>query len=151
MRKIFLCGDVRTGRGVDQILRRPSRPTLFEPAIDDARNYVELAEARSGPIPRGVDDTYVWGDALGELERAAPDARIVNLETSVTASEKASPKGINYRMHPDNLGCLTAARIDVCALANNHVLDWGEAGLVDTLDVLQRAGLHTAGAGRDVD
>ena len=32
-------------------------------------------------------------------------------------------KGINYRMHPDHTACLTAARIDVCTLADNHVLD----------------------------
>ncbi len=148
MPRIFLCGDVMTGRGVDQILGRPSRPQLYEPLMDDARAYVELAEERSGPIPRAVPAEYVWGDALAELARAAPDARIVNLETSVTTSEHAWPKEINYRMHPDNVGCLTAAGLDVCVLANNHVLDWGEAGLVETLDVLHRAGLRTAGAGR---
>jgi poly-gamma-glutamate synthesis protein (capsule biosynthesis protein) len=58
-------------------------------------------------------------------------------------------KGINYRMHPGNLGCLTAAAIDCCALANNHVLDWGPIGLADTLAALERAGLATAGVGRD--
>jgi poly-gamma-glutamate synthesis protein (capsule biosynthesis protein) len=97
-----------------------------------------------------VDDAYVWGDALAELERARPDARIANLETSVTTSEDAWPgKGIHYRMHPANAGCLTAAGIDCCVLANNHVLDWGRAGLGETLDTLHAAGLRTAGAGRD--
>jgi poly-gamma-glutamate synthesis protein (capsule biosynthesis protein) len=51
-------------------------------------------------------------------------------------------------MHPDNIPCLTAAGLDVCALANNHVLDFGHAGLRDTLDALARAGLRSAGAGR---
>ena len=51
-------------------------------------------------------------------------------------------------MHPDNIPCLTAAGIDCCALANNHVLDWGHEGLKETLDVLARSGLRTAGAGR---
>jgi poly-gamma-glutamate synthesis protein (capsule biosynthesis protein) len=45
--------------------------------------------------------------------------------------------------------CLTAAAIDVCVLANNHVLDWGYAGLGETLDTLRRAAIRTAGAGRD--
>jgi poly-gamma-glutamate synthesis protein (capsule biosynthesis protein) len=54
-------------------------------------------------------------------------------------------------MHPANVDCLTAARIDACALANNHVLDWGHAGLHDTLRVLHQAGLQTAGAGADGD
>jgi poly-gamma-glutamate capsule biosynthesis protein CapA/YwtB (metallophosphatase superfamily) len=53
-------------------------------------------------------------------------------------------------MHPDNIACLTAAGIDVCVLANNHVLDYGYAGLKETLDTLTSAGLKTAGAGRDI-
>jgi poly-gamma-glutamate capsule biosynthesis protein CapA/YwtB (metallophosphatase superfamily) len=146
---LFLCGDVMTGRGVDQILGHPSRPRIFEPYVQDAREYVALAERRHGAIPKPVPGAYLWGDALAELERVGPDARIVNLETSVTASDDYWPgKGINYRMHPDNVACLTAARIDVCGLANNHVLDFGYAGLIETLDTLARAGIRTAGAGR---
>jgi poly-gamma-glutamate synthesis protein (capsule biosynthesis protein) len=109
------------------------------------------AEARNGPIDKPVAPSYIWGDALGELGRVIPDA-IVNLETSVTASDDYWPgKGINYRMHPENVGCLAAARIDVCGLANNHVLDYRYNGLTETLDTLRRAGLKTVGAGRNVD
>lgn len=148
---LFLCGDVMTGRGIDQVLPQPSEPTLHEDYVQDARLYVELAEARSGPIPRPIAYAYLWGDALEELERAAPDARIINLETSITVSGAHwEGKGINYRMHPDNVPCLTAARIDVCALANNHVMDYGHAGLVETLAVLRQAGVRSAGAGRDL-
>ena len=145
---VFLCGDVMTGRGVDQILPHPSDPPIHEAFVSDARTYVALAEEVNGPIPRRVELAYIWGDALAELQHVAPDARIVNLETSVTRSDDAWPKGINYRMHPANVGCLTAAGIDVCVLANNHVLDYGYAGLVETLETLHRDGLKTAGAGR---
>jgi hypothetical protein len=79
----------------------------------------------------------VWGTALDELNRAQPDARIINLETSVTRSEDYALKGINYRMSPENAECLAAAAIDCCALANNHILDWGQAGLIDTLATLE--------------
>src|SRR5262249_48741541 len=79
-----------------------------------------------------------------------PDVRIVNLETSVTTSEDYEPKGINYRMHPANTPCLTGARLDCCVLANNHVLDWGPSGLLETLATLREAGHRTAGAGRDL-
>lgn len=146
---LFLCGDVMTGRGIDQILPHPSKPHLYEAYMRSARGYVDLAERATGPIPRPVDFRYVWGDALGELERVRPDARIVNLETAVTVSEDAWPgKPIHYRMHPSNVGCLTAAQIDCCVLANNHVLDWGRRGLLETLDTLHREGVQTAGAGR---
>ena len=145
---VFLCGDVMTGRGIDQILPHPSDPRIYEPVMTDARAYVALAEDVNGAIPGPVDFSYIWGDALAELQRVAPDARIVNLETSVTRSHKALPKGINYRMHPENVGCITAAGIDACVLANNHVLDYGYSGLVETLETLHRVGLKTTGAGR---
>jgi poly-gamma-glutamate capsule biosynthesis protein CapA/YwtB (metallophosphatase superfamily) len=145
---VFLCGDVMTGRGIDQILPQPSDPRIHEAFISDARTYIALAEEVNSAIPRPVELSYIWGDALAELQHVAPDARIVNLETSVTRSDDAWPKGINYRMHPANVGCLAAAGIDVCVLTNNHVLDYGYSGLLETLETLHRAGLKTAGAGR---
>ena len=146
---LFLAGDVMTGRGIDQILAHPSHPRLHEAHVDSALDYVRLAERRNGEIARPVPFTYVWGVALAELERRHPDVRLVNLETAVTRSDVAVPKGINYRMSPDNIGVLTAARIDACALANNHVLDWGAKGLIETLRTLHGADIVTAGAGRD--
>ncbi len=148
--KLFLCGDVMTGRGIDQVLAHPSRPHLHEDYVRSARDYVAIAESRSGPIPRGVPPPYIWGDALEEMRRAQPDVRAVNLETSITTSEDAEPKGIHYRMHPANVSCLTAAGLDCCVLANNHVLDWGRAGLAETLETLRSARIQTAGAGRDL-
>jgi poly-gamma-glutamate synthesis protein (capsule biosynthesis protein) len=152
--KLFLTGDVMTGRGIDQILPRPVDPTLHEPWIEDARRYVALAERANGPIPRLAAPaafSYVWGDVLAELERVRPAARIVNLETAVTTNDAHWPgKGIHYRMHPGNAPVLTAAGIDCCVLANNHVLDWGYAGLEETLNTLRGAGLRCAGAGQDL-
>lgn len=147
--ELFLCGDVMTGRGIDQVLPHPSGPELHEPYVGSALDYVELAERVNGPVPTPVDFAYVWGDALAELQRVAPDARIINLETAVTTSDAWQPKGINYRMNPRNVECLTAASVDCCVLANNHVLDWGPAGLAETLATLRSAGLRTTGAGRD--
>lgn len=148
--KLFLCGDVMTGRGIDQVLPHSCDPVLHEPWVKDARRYVELAEEVNGPIPRGVGPSYLWGDALEGMLDA--DARIANLETAVTARGNPWPsKGIHYRMHPENVPCLSAARLDVCGLANNHVLDWGRTGLVDTLETLHGAGIRTVGAGRDAE
>ncbi|MEU6668862.1 CapA family protein [Streptomyces sp. NPDC046727] len=147
---LFLAGDVMLGRGVDQILPHPGDPVLREDYVHDARDYVALAEAANGPVPRPVDPAWPWGDALPVLERAAPDVRVINLETAVTRGADFAPgKGVHYRMHPANLPCLTAVRPDVCVLANNHVLDFGPTGLHETLDSLAAAGLRTAGAGRD--
>jgi poly-gamma-glutamate capsule biosynthesis protein CapA/YwtB (metallophosphatase superfamily) len=147
---LFLCGDVMIGRGIDQIQSRSVDPRLFEPSITSAEDYVHLAEVANGPIPKPVAPGYVWGEALEEIDAMRPDVRIVNLETAVTTSQAAWPaKDVLYRTHPENVAILRAARIDCCALANNHILDWGYAGLLETLDSLQLAGLATAGAGRD--
>ncbi len=147
----FMCGDVMTGRGIDQILPHPSHPQLFEPYVTSALDYVALAERRSGAIPRAVAPAWIWGEALAVLDRMRPDVRLINLETAVTASDDAWPaKGIHYRMHPANIAALAALRPDCCVLANNHVLDWGRRGLCETLDVLHAAGIPTVGAGRDL-
>ncbi|MET9833294.1 CapA family protein [Streptomyces sp. NPDC006385] len=149
---LFVCGDVMLGRGVDQILARPGDPALREGYVTDARSYVSMAESVSGPIPAPVDPSWPWGEALALLEASAPDVRIVNLETSVTRSDAFEPgKAVHYRMHPANVPALTVARPDVCVLANNHVRDFGRAGLEETLDVLHGAGLRTAGAGRGAE
>lgn len=144
----FLCGDVMLGRGVDQILLHPGDPMLRETYAQDARAYVELAEAVNDRIPRPVDFSWPWGDALPIIEDAAPHVRLINLETAVTNSDHFAPeKALHYRMNPQNLPCLAAARPDACALANNHVLDFGHQGLQDTLNALSVAGVQTVGAG----
>lgn len=149
---LFLCGDVMTGRGIDQILPYPCKPNLYEPYVKDARRYVTLAEAVNGRIARPVAFSYIWGDALEVLEAQAPDVRIINLETSVTKSEDYwRGKGIHYRMHPKNISCLTSAGIDCCVLGNNHVMDWGYAGLRETLQTLRDVNIQTAGAGYNLD
>ncbi|HEY4736037.1 MAG TPA: CapA family protein [Xanthobacteraceae bacterium] len=147
--RLFLSGDVMIGRGIDQILPHPCPPRLHEDYVSSAVAYVEFAEQVSGRIQRPVGFDYIWGAALDSLRARRADARIVNLETSVTRSEDYEPKGINYRVSPENAECLRAAGIDCCALANNHVLDWGEPGLVETLEALDRMGVKTVGAGRN--
>jgi poly-gamma-glutamate capsule biosynthesis protein CapA/YwtB (metallophosphatase superfamily) len=149
---VFLCGDVMTGRGVDQILPHPADPTLREPVVKDARTYVRLAEKENGPIPQPVDFSWPWGEAIAMLDEVAPAVRVINLETSITGDGDFAPgKGIHYRMHPDNVGCLTAIHPDVCTLANNHILDFGYRGLADTLQTLTSAGIPCAGAGLDAE
>ena len=148
--RLFLCGDVMTGRGIDQLLPHPNDPALHEPCIDDARFYLKLAESVNGAITRPVTAEYIWGDALAELNHAGVDLRIINLETTITSSEHYwRHKEIHYRMHPRNIDCITVGRIDCCCLANNHILDWGYDGLTETLRTLDAAGIAHTGAGRD--
>ncbi len=147
--RLFLCGDVMCGRGIDQVMAHPCSPELNESYVRSAEDYVRLAEEANGRIPRRNGPAYVWGVALDELKRMQPQARIINLETAVTRSNDRAEKGINYRMSPENADCLKEAAIDCCVLSNNHVLDWGRRGLADTLTTLKKLHILTAGAGRD--
>lgn len=147
---IFLAGDVMTGRGIDQILAHPANPILYEPWVKDSRDYLRFAEEKNGPIPRPVSNSYIWGDALKVWKEMAADALIINLETTITASENHLPeKDIHYRMHPENIGIFKVAGINCCVLANNHILDWGEAGLMETVAILKKSGIQIAGAGQN--
>jgi poly-gamma-glutamate synthesis protein (capsule biosynthesis protein) len=150
--KIFMCGDVMTGRGIDQVLANPSDPLIHESYMKSAAGYVKLAEQANGPIQQPVGFAYIWGDALEELNRAAAHVRLINLETSITTSNDYwKAKGIHYRMHPQNVAGLKAAGIDVCSLANNHVLDWGYSGLLETLATLKKVDIKITGAGGNID
>jgi poly-gamma-glutamate capsule biosynthesis protein CapA/YwtB (metallophosphatase superfamily) len=149
---VFLTGDVMTGRAIDQILPHPGDPALREAVVSDARTYIRLAEQTNGRIPFPVEFAWPWGEAMAVLDEYGPDVRLINLETSITAGGEFAPrKGVHYRMHPDNIGCLNVIRPDVCALANNHILDFGYAGLADTLRALTEAGIACAGAGLNVE
>jgi poly-gamma-glutamate synthesis protein (capsule biosynthesis protein) len=146
---LFLCGDVMTGRGIDQVMPHSVEHTLYERSVKSALEYVRLAEAASGPLPRPISFEYPWGDALFLLRREQPDLRLINLETSITERGTPTPKAIHYRMHPLNVPTLAALGVDGAVLANNHVLDWGQDGLHDTLEALREAGIISVGAGHD--
>ena len=116
----------------------------------DARSYVTCAEEANGPIPRPADFAWPWGKALTLVDEFTPEVRLINRKTTITADGEFAPgKSVRYRMHPDNIACLTAIRPDACALANNHTLDFGPAGLIDTLGALRAAEIECVDAGLD--
>src|SRR5680860_938222 len=111
---IFLCGDVMTGRGIDQILPYSVKPKLYEPYVKDARDYLYLAELKNGRFKYPVSFSNIWGDALEVWKKMSPSIKIVNLETSLTVHNSPWPgKGINYRMHPKNAKVLTLSLIHI--------------------------------------
>src|SRR5215212_349279 len=90
-----------------------------------------------------------WGDVLPLLLSA--DLRIVNLECAITDHEQPwtrTPKVFHFRADPSTVEVLRAARVNGCSLANNHILDFEQRGLLDTLEHLKVAGIRYAGAGR---
>lgn len=98
---------------------------------------------------RKASPSSIWGNALPLLSQT--DLRIINLETTLTTSDDIAPKVFNFRAHPSRVQSLVDAHIDVANLANNHTLDYGLAGFLETIYVLDQAGIAHCGAGKNLD
>ncbi|MDF2936137.1 MAG: CapA family protein [Paenibacillaceae bacterium] len=80
-----------------------------------------------------------------------PDFTIANLETPITTRGDQQQKQYTYRSSPDALPSFKAAGFDVVNLANNHILDYGQDGLLDTLKALDAAKILHTGAGKNLE
>jgi poly-gamma-glutamate capsule biosynthesis protein CapA/YwtB (metallophosphatase superfamily) len=92
------------------------------------------------------DPESVYGDLLPLLRSA--DLRIVNCECALTASRKPVWKsGTTFKGEPRHVRGLIVVPFDIACLANNHVFDYGLRGFRESLNILHRNGIRTAGAG----
>src|SRR5690606_12988112 len=92
----------------------------------------------------------VFGDLLLELQEA--DFTVVNLECVLTTSTARIPKvGPHFKAHPWCAKGLREAGIDLINLANNHIKDFGEAGIEETTRSLRANGIEYFGAGRGLE
>ncbi|WP_436925536.1 CapA family protein [Halosimplex amylolyticum] len=123
MPRIGLTGDVMLGRLVDERYREP-----------------------------GTTAAGVWGnlhDGLRDL-----DGLLINLECAVSTRGRKwtrTRRAFHFRATPDwATEALTAAGVDFACLANNHLLDYEEPALLDTLDHLDAIDVAHAGAGETI-
>ncbi len=115
-----------------------------------------LAAAGDVMLDRGVatamlkhGESWPFSAVSGILEGA--DIAFVNLETSVSNRGRRMPgKGIWFRTKPERLGLLKDAGIDIVSAANNHIMDYDEISLLDTMSHLDDAGIAYVGAGADI-
>lgn len=96
---------------------------------------------------------YPWGDTLPLLHAA--DAVCINLECALTRHTtrwSGDPdKPFFFRADPEVVETLRIGRVRFAALANNHIVDFGTDGLLETVAVLDRAGIAHSGAGADIE
>lgn len=142
---LFLCG---TGCSEQNQAIPPTPP-------DPSSKTITLAFTGDVMLGRGVNQrigelgyAYPWGDLLPDLRAA--DILFCNLETTLTRHTNAVPKVFNFRADPDRARSLVAAGVDICSLANNHILDFGIEGMRETLDVLQSNDIAGVGAGSNL-
>jgi poly-gamma-glutamate synthesis protein (capsule biosynthesis protein) len=95
--------------------------------------------------------TAVWGNVIERLQSL--DGLFVNLECCLsTRGERwtRTHRPFHFRADPDwAVPALEAAGVEWASLANNHLLDYGETALLDTIDHLDSAGIARSGAGRN--
>lgn len=94
-----------------------------------------------------VSPAYIWGDVLSLLQKN--DLNVINLEAALTNSTKVVPKVFNFKAKPQYVQSLVEGHIGAVNLANNHVLDYSEEGLYETLESLKKIEIPYVGAGKD--
>ncbi len=97
---------------------------------------------------RSREEMFAYGFKEVKAVADAADLFLVNLECPFTAGGEKLPKNFNFRARPEFVNTLLAGGVDVVSLANNHLMDYGPQGLVDTLMTLEQARIPYFGAGR---
>lgn len=93
--------------------------------------------------------SYVWGNLHPLLK--STDINLVNLENTFTKSAQAVPKVFNFKADPEKVSVLKEGPVHIVNIANNHILDYGEEGLFETIEVLDHAHIHHVGAGININ
>ncbi len=104
-------------------------------------------------LARQVNDWMAQYGASYPYELIQPlltgDIVFANLEGALTDGGEPWPKSFNFRTPPQFASGLAAAGFDVVSVANNHAMDYGSQGLVDTVAALDGVGVRHVGSGSD--
>jgi poly-gamma-glutamate synthesis protein (capsule biosynthesis protein) len=115
-------------------------------------NFVgDIFTGRRYEEPGGIIETYgieaLFSPTLGILGQAA-DVNVANLECAYTTRGEPHPtKSVVFRSRPENIAGIGYAGIDVVTIGNNHIVDYGEVGMLDTMALLDSMGVCHSGAG----
>jgi len=137
------------------VLRNLLLAGLLLSAKDVRADVLFLGDTYFGESYRALGGAAEYGAMLEAFQPilAAASLAVANLEAPITAIAEPPPEGEKRWVHRADpvptTAALAAAGIDVLSLANNHAMDYGSAGLADTLAALQGAGLRSCGAGSD--
>jgi poly-gamma-glutamate capsule biosynthesis protein CapA/YwtB (metallophosphatase superfamily) len=130
----------RASRAPGEATRPAGKPVVLAFAGDVHFESTIGAELRASP-------TDVLTSIAPVLRQA--DIAVVNLETAVTSGGTPAAKTFVFRAPPSALAALAAGGVDVASMANNHGLDYGEAGLRDSLAAAKQLRFPLIGIGLD--
>ncbi|GAC1445607.1 MAG: CapA family protein [Chloroflexota bacterium] len=106
-----------------------------------------MLAGRTRSYIRKHGDEYPFAAVLPLLHRAS--IVLGNLEGPLAKHAHRSDRTFSYRVPPRLAQTLIHAGVDVVTLANNHLLDCGHAGVIETIDALEEAGVAFVGGGRN--
>lgn len=120
---------------------------LFAGDVTLGFHYEEYVSARQDG---GFLPGEPWGFEKVRDRTTKADLFVANLECPFTESNERLPKNFNFRASPKLVTALIAGGVDVVSLANNHQMDYGAAGLADTISTLDAQKIVHFGAGPDL-
>jgi poly-gamma-glutamate capsule biosynthesis protein CapA/YwtB (metallophosphatase superfamily) len=131
-----------------------THPAPATPAEDDGTPHATLIAMGDIMLSRVVGqklrqhgNAYAFEKMADELRKG--DIVFANLETPITAGREIT-SGMSFRSDPGVEYAMKDAGITVLSLANNHTPNFGEKGIIDTVALLDKAGIAHAGAGKDL-
>jgi len=90
----------------------------------------------------------IFGSTLPILSKC--DLVIGNLETTITDHDEKYKKVFNYRVNPKHAHLLKINQNMFLSIANNHILDYKEQGMYDTINNLKKLQIAYSGAGSNL-
>jgi poly-gamma-glutamate capsule biosynthesis protein CapA/YwtB (metallophosphatase superfamily) len=135
-------------------LRQPERYPLRTPSSRPVPEVTTLAVVGDIMLGRRVGDRHRDdpGAPLMPLAKRLAAAEITagNFESTLSADGSPTQGGDSFAASPRVTTALRAAGFDLMSLANNHVGDYGDHALRQTLSRFDAAGIMTVGAGRNL-
>ncbi len=152
--------DSQANRLAEQSVQDPNAPLSVEP-VDPPTATPDGSVSPTSSVPASewtlmvVGDSLLTrkiGDGVNPFDRSRPSLRsadlaVVNVETAISDATNKEPKQFNFKSPVKFADLMHEAGVDVGSLANNHSLDFGDQGLIDTVDALREAGVDPIGAG----
>lgn len=128
----------------DSVINTPESSGEFTLAVAGDVNF---AEQTADLLAK--DPATALREAADQL--SAADITMVNLETAITEGGSPAPKQFHFRAPATALDALAAGGVDVATMANNHAVDYGDAGLADSLAAIASSPIPVLGIGADAD
>lgn len=134
-----------------EVRREPEVKTVTITAVGDCTLGPNQKQGYAGSFHEYYDkygENYFFDDVRHVFEE--DDFTLVNLECVLSTSNARVEKTWNMKGKPEYVGIMTESSVEGCSLGNNHTFDYGQEGLDETRQVLDKAGIvfgfneHTA-------